>query len=96
MGGAAPDTGGHLLVKAHYAQTIESILKHLGGKNKQTTDISFIAALFCQQDFQIHFRRFQLVFNEICQLSFEVVLDCDEWEGFCAALSWFFHRLNKI
>lgn len=44
MGGAAPDTGGHLLVKAHYAQTIESKLKHLGEK---TTDISFIAAPSC-------------------------------------------------
>lgn len=80
MGGAAPDTGGHLLVKAHYAQTVESKLKHLGEKTNKTKKKLLTSALLLhctviQQDFQIHFRRFQLFFNEICQLSFEVVFD---------------------
>lgn len=65
-------------------------------KKKLLTSALLLHCPVIQQDFQIHFKRFQLFFNEICQLSFEVVLDCDEWEGFCVALSWFFYRLNKI
>ena len=51
-----------------------------------------------EQDFQIHFRRFQRFFNEICQRWLEAISDFDKWEGFrrMSAALLVFHRLDNI
>lgn len=65
VGGAAPDTGGHLL-EAHYARTVPTVWAQMKGSRKQLLESAFL--LYCpviELDFQIHLRRFQRFFNEI-------------------------------
>lgn len=76
---------GHLLAEAHYARIVPTQFGvQMKESRKQLLESAFL--LLCpviEQDFQIHFRRFQRIFNEICQCSFAAVLDFDKWEGFC-------------
>lgn len=89
MGGAAPDTGGHLLVEAHYAQTVPT---QFGVQMKESRKQLLESALLLhwpliEHDFQIRFRRFQRFFNEICQRCSEAAPDADKWGG-CVRLCW--------
>lgn len=44
VGGAAPDTGGHRLVEAHYAQTVPTVWSSNERVKEAITGISFPAA----------------------------------------------------